>query len=875
MSKTIFEIEAVIGAKPSPGSINFKRWLLSYIDYRINTECPLVRDNQINYYFSSSGNDANDGLSVTMPKASISGFRTLFYSLSPTGTYRFNFRAGDTFRWAPTATTPYATGDAIFATGISNIVLTSYEDPAIAAPGRDSAIITAWHPVADIIYPGSGWIQSATANVYQVATTGTRPWWVKNNNNDYMNGSVTGGIYAEMPNAADCASRSGSFHWSSNVLYVSAHDGSHPSGKDLYVTQSDYGGIVIGGATADKVRIHKLISDGFTIGTADNAYNIYSNVGDANSWCVTNCGAYYGGKHLIGNIVSNPGSGGFAVYAYNSGGLFRYDTAGETQFVAYSFNGANEYVFYRNHGTHGAMISGLVGACTGFHGSHIYGHTGGTQSPTFGLLMENKQNMTGYLAYGTPNYVGDFRTLPVASGGNPNLCSGFLVDEVMDLSIETSISALPYNNLCLINPILRCNLTRGASPTVSQIVGNNGIKPQVWYINPQIYTIISSGNYGSIRLFGSSSSATRHCVNFLNGLVSFDALLNADVSSAAGGMNVYGGHSTILSGIVNADWGGRSIAATNTIFCAKAVGTNTRNLLNLQNSAVNASGSVGISAGFDTCAFFNYASGDYVSVDRTYQGYNRSTGPVTLTGFIPTGYIPTSASPLWGAGTSTLSGFTLEYDARWHRRANNVIGPYDNTAPSSVTLPSGTRFSHFRNVVSGSFTVPVENDLRLRVYRLFERDFAPGTLITSSNYPDITGFVDSGLKRAGRYTYMIQYLDAADNAVSFSTGVLVGPPDVSYISSATGDASPRLYSTFTNRPVANQIRRGIYQTGSLEPVNTTVLGINGFRYNAGTPINANWYHAGLLANSGNTVGRGYNPPIIDGDGNPEQSPIIV
>lgn len=814
MAKTIQEIEAIIGAKPSCDRLDFKRWLLSYLSYRINVEAPLDLPNQINYYFSSAGSDSNDGLSPNRAKATITGCQVLLAALNKTGNYGFNFRVGDTFTWT-------ANSRALNVNSITGVVIRSYRDSTVSTGVTiDYSIISAWKPVSTVTAAASSWVSVGTnAYVLGLDSAAGTPQWIKNGSGtSYILNPNPSYIYREAESAADILVSTGSFRVVGNLLYVKPHDVIHPSGLEIHVSTNDTEGVLV--QNAETLRMDRIVSDGFGIGTSDNGYNITAYIRDRKLAVFTNCGAYYGGNHLMGTLQSTPGeSGGFSVFYRNHVGLMRMASNGETAYIAYATGGANEYIFCENSGTYSTMASGNT---IRPRGRNVYGHTGGTVASNFGVAMDNFTNWDPQIGFGQANYLNDFQTLLTASGGSYNACSGFLINEDSLFDLETTINGLPNHSVVNINPTIRLKVN---VPTLRNIIqqglGAGTVARQKYFINPEFHIYLPSGNTFDVGMFGSTAANNVENADIYNGLVSWYMEPGVGVSNPYYATMCYNFGKT-TTGSYHPNWVARNVRAYNTIFTMSSTGTPVNNV-NLHNAAPGTSGILG---GMEGCAFFKFGSGDYTNANRIWFGFNRSTNPVMLTGHYPTGFIARSNSALINNNITNY----IEYDKNWHARTNKVIGPYDYNGPAQ---PSGARLTSTYSLVTGTISSPLERDVTTKIYRKADNQFAPGILIANVGYPGTTGVYDNWPKGDRNYTYTFVYTDRAGNSSSADVVLGLGGTTRTVINSAIrenniDETTAGIDTSITDQsPTTSGVYNRVY-----ELIHSKIIGINGKVYNS-------------------------------------------
>lgn len=204
----------------------WEKWRLTR-QAQFEANCPSAR--ATTYYFSTSGNNSNDGLSAASPKQT----RAAAITLSSGGNVRLRFKRGDVWRETGNWALP------------SNCTVDDYGDPSAAKPVFDR--FTVRHLDAN-----NDW-GSQSGNRWQVAET-TDVAWIKLSAYPFR-------ALQRVQTAADCANTSESWAWVSNVLYINL-SGDNPNNFDVDVCPSNDGenGVECVG---DGCRVENIVAYGW------------------------------------------------------------------------------------------------------------------------------------------------------------------------------------------------------------------------------------------------------------------------------------------------------------------------------------------------------------------------------------------------------------------------------------------------------------------------------------------------------------------------------------------------------------------------------------------------------------------------------------
>ncbi len=804
-----------IPARPSPLSRSFKRWCERLIDYRLE-ETPLTYSDQVNIYVSRDGDDfLNNGLTIDSPIQSLTSANSLINTTGLVNKIRINLRRGDTF--------PHANGNTIGLSGIgvNNLVITSYDDNGARATGLPPRI-TSFYNISNLSASNSGWVAGPSGSWHIGIGANYRPiYWAKQD--DTHLSSRTPNVLVEVTGLADLYRVTGSWYFqtSTNLLHMHFYNNANPSGAGItpQATYCDVDNIYV--ARSDNVRIEDIIVEGGGIGPADAGYGVKVQCSGVQSVVLKGIGSYYVGNHGIGVLDSSANTSGFiATFVNCYGGLMRPATNGETFFIAYANQGAHEYIFYRNSGIFGTMRGSGAQTHTA-RGQNIYAHSAGeSNQPSFGLAMQNATVLSGsYLSipFAEVTTLQDFNTIPACSGGNVNAVSGFIVDEVYDWGNNDSSNG-QYLNLgavCVINPRFKFNLKDSTAPEVHNI-NSAAVQLQQYWINPRIGVVLWTGtsNFSSPALFNTTRNNVIFNIDIYHGQIDWFVMSGAVATGIAGttwdrskGIYYTGlvGNSGYSPGAVT-----HNIRSYNTLQQTFTSGVAIRSSINLPNKPPGTGiGGQGVYfsafGGQSHNAYYGFPSGDINTlVNNTgyfFGGYNNSTGYVTLTGYIRTERVPHSGyASLYNSAGPLPNEFALEYDHRWHKRENNVIGPFDNVRP---TPPSGLRIYDSGLTAIGIFDSVFENDVNVQWRRKGDRTFTTTILEDRDYYYPNTGFLDSSSRRQGKYLYTIYVVDDEGNVYSSGAYLNIGAVRTPFIINSNKASN-----------VSNTVARGILGSGA-------------------------------------------------------------
>lgn len=771
--------------RPAANTMAFKRWVQRLIDYRLN-EVPLTVDNQLNIYVSNSGDDANSGTSTSIPIRTLTRLNSIISSSGSIANtpLRINLRRGDRFVHSGVMV-------GISGTNIHGLRITSYDDDGARATGLPPVVSSFWN-VTGVAAAGSGWVAGLSGSYFIGIAAAARPInWLKQDNSHLT--SRTPNVLTEVTGLTHLYSVTGSWMYqnSTNLLHAHFYNNADPSTVSPEAVFGDQDNINI--RASDGVRVEDIITEGGGVANGDNGYGTKISMSGAQSAVLKQVGSFYNGTHGIAIIDSNAGTSGFIGTFVNCyGGLMRPATNGETFFIAYANKGSQEYIFYRNTGLFGTMR----GSGTQLHtarGQNIYAHTEGEISPpSLGIAFENATVLSGSyqnIPFAEVTALQDFNPIATISGGTVSGMKAFIIDEIYDFGDNDSSNG-QYLNLgavVAINPRWKLNLKSSTTPEI-HTVNNAAVQLQQYWINPRIEVRLWSGaggNFTNPSLFNTSANNVIFNIDIYNGQIDYFTMSGAVATGIAGTTwdRSAGAYYTGLVGNsgYSPGWTMHNVRCYNTLMQTFTSGVAIRSSINLANKPpVSGVGGVGryytSHGGQSHNAYYGFPSGDISVLTNStgffYGGYSNSTGYVTLTGYIRTERVPHSGyTSLYNMAGPLPGSISLEYDHRWHKRQNNVIGPFDNVGPVQL---SGLRIYDIGRTGVATFDLPIEKDIVTRFYRKGDRTFTTTLLSSGNSILGPSGFTDSSDRRQGRYLYTVGLTDAEGNTYASGAYLNIG-----------------------------------------------------------------------------------------------------
>lgn len=280
-----------------------------------------------------------------------------------------------------------------------HIALTSYNDMT-GLPSLGKPQFTAFVP-----YSRAGWtVSSVSPQVYQRSEPATLGFVREQNN--WTTPYVQAGSIAQTVQFAGCWYQDRTV--SPSVLYVhprqsgslvqgvNSQDGGYDTG--LVIESAPVNGVqAICVGNVDDVRIDGLRADGYTASLSTDILSLYVMQNEqtgANAALLTNDECYYGSNHVMGHTAT---SGGITSMINCRAG---WDATGDTTFVDYAGNGANEGLYDSNVcvGTVAPIsttANGPVVQVGNNPGACFQAHTSSLSIPNGLFLLVNNSNVPG------------------------------------------------------------------------------------------------------------------------------------------------------------------------------------------------------------------------------------------------------------------------------------------------------------------------------------------------------------------------------------------------------------------------------------------------------------------------------------------------
>lgn len=356
---------------------------LALIQQRRN-ECPASR--ATTYYFQqdNAGDDTGGGGAGTEADPylvdTFDSFVTMYTTLVSTGNVSFLMKKDSVL---------VATNGGGLTMSADNVTLGAW------GSGVNDPIVTGFIPD-----DGTGWTSTGTGAYYKTYTVA---YWVRYHNNLSALFSGTETVFTKRSSQATVEANDNSWWWDSgtNRLYVRVGANLDPgTDASVEVCQTNNKGIYV--SQADGCRISNWISLGWGMGTvASQQYNIHVDVRGTDSCYVYQCKAYYSGHHVVGHLTSGGGAGGgLTLWEECEFGLGRADSSGTgTMFVAYSNDGAHEWILYNSRCRYGVLPDvGRTGWSASFPkaGTPYYGHADTTNETAFALVWNFRTDTHTY-----------------------------------------------------------------------------------------------------------------------------------------------------------------------------------------------------------------------------------------------------------------------------------------------------------------------------------------------------------------------------------------------------------------------------------------------------------------------------------------------
>lgn len=328
-----------------PSVLDYERWqtvLAGVIDLRLR-ECP--RERGTTYYFSTSGSNANDGLTSGTPKQTLAHAQAL---LALHGSdVRIRLKRGDTWEETTGLTLSYP-----------NCTLDDFGTGAKPLLNRFTVKYASG---------GGGW----------TLVTGTRYSRTEANDLAWVR-KVANRLDAPISRASSNTGAGGIagnwYYWASNTLTIDI--GVDPNTVNLEaVIGNSASGVTVSG---DGCRVENIRGDGWgchrTI-TATQAEGIHTAMSGTDVAALVGCESYYGSSHAMAQYYN--GSGGSVLFLSCLAGYTKFNSSGETVFNSFSADGQHEAIWVDCQAVYGTLPSAdwYNAATAARRGRAFYAHT--------------------------------------------------------------------------------------------------------------------------------------------------------------------------------------------------------------------------------------------------------------------------------------------------------------------------------------------------------------------------------------------------------------------------------------------------------------------------------------------------------------------
>lgn len=364
---------------PAAGTWAFVKFMRGLLKIRLRA-CPIARDTVRYVALDASSGSATGGGGAGSPGnpylvRQLADFVTLYGNIVATG-MTILLRRGDRFK-----------GTSGLSISTAKVTLGAYGSgnrPTIEGFENDD---------------GTGWTDSGSGD-YTKTVTGT-VLWVRLQEAPATNleaGTET--VFTKQTSAATVQGTNNSWWQTGATLHVRVGANASPATTLIDVCKATGVGLLV--TDVDGVRLDSLSVLGWgTESVASNNYCIQTRLSGTNECVVTNCGAYYGAQHVLGQLLSGGGnSGGITTWSHCDFGLGRVDgSAGFTAFVSFSNDGGHETILHDYDCKYGALPdSGSVGwdATKIKRGQPWYCHQGGAFSPALALMLLGRTRSHAY-----------------------------------------------------------------------------------------------------------------------------------------------------------------------------------------------------------------------------------------------------------------------------------------------------------------------------------------------------------------------------------------------------------------------------------------------------------------------------------------------
>lgn len=711
-----------VGAMPVPTSLAFRKWLASWLNYRLAQRPKACTTT---FYFSTSGNDSNDGLTTATPKQTLAAAQTILDAWTGgVAGVALLFKRGDYWRVSGSTT------DALHTTNTqTNVVFGDYGDTSLRKP---------------------------TFSLFQTSLGGKSfaADWVFHAGNAYkITGlTITNGLawiremydvdhpYTRVTTAAEVVGTAATWYYDAGAttLYMQARNSGNPNsfpGSFEGLASNTKNGLFILGDLnlATNIRVDGYGFDNSALPSNNVYYGLYLGLYGDHSSVLNGCECYYSlrGPFLQGAANGIPGGCGAVVNG-------RFGCIGKvaqacTVLTCVNSYGGQEMLAYGNVATGNYGLPDTTYAAVG---------------PVFHLIHTDGSIPSYYVAWNNTAEQGPGQVEIVPGFSNHATftdlidCRAFLVDDVFECRLPVAGDSNKYifpqsgslDNFCNINPrwvgrVLEFSQAFGA-------VRGNTMRGVWWNYD---FTLSLIGlTLAQSKTFYLTNAATDFTAECYHGAFTY-----TDFYFPYSGVFVAGFNFASVTAAT-----GASGKIFNSIICGES----------LEQSGVYCYLYVGLN-NLATHLLNNYY-GSIADLSNATYGYSLDTDAVT--GWGPPG-LPYAGGPLVSANTVLIRGEVLEYDANWQpRNPVTTIGPRE--VVTAMTPPPPPPPPGAAPTASGRWIMHTASEADLDSETLYKRDgdtlwlawdacqlpeITDGSATIASADIDLSG---SGLTLAGQLT---------------------------------------------------------------------------------------------------------------------------
>lgn len=403
---------SILGPLPDPRTLEFFPFKEAIYAY-IRELCSAPKT--VTYYFSTSGNNANSGLTPALAKQTQAEINTLI--AAGTGNQRFLLKRGD--QW---------NANVNITLNKNNIEIGSYGTGNLPWINRFAQKYS------------TGWTLAAGNRYTRAEATDTA--WVRFQGWDDSKSTVVGKYLSRQTSAVNCEATSNSFAWVAGTLHVNL-GGTNPNTVLLEGNPtSTTPGISVTGINC---YVHDIRVDGFGQDVANphtpQSYQIQWGQPAGEAGWADNCETYYGGTHLHAQFCG--GVGNVILIENSTAGFSLTGGSGETIFNAFASSGGQEAYFRNCTVVAGTLPTGTAAWVR--RAGPMYAHTSASNFTASLIIEEGTRVLSSAIGC---SVLGFWENLPDAT--TPDQLRGFHIGEV---TTGVFFSRFPYKNQAWINGV--------------------------------------------------------------------------------------------------------------------------------------------------------------------------------------------------------------------------------------------------------------------------------------------------------------------------------------------------------------------------------------------------------------------------------------